>query len=100
LVVGKPLGIAAASWFAIKTKLALIADDVTPRNFVGAAFLCGVGDTTALLIADQAFTSGSYAAAAKIGILVGSMVAAGIGAAILAWGHGARTITRFEPEPA
>jgi NhaA family Na+:H+ antiporter len=100
LVLGKPLGIAAASWFAIKTKLALIADDVTPRNFVGAAFLCGVGDTTALLIADQAFTSGSYAAAAKIGILVGSMVAAGIGAAILAWGHGARTMTRFEPEPA
>jgi Na+/H+ antiporter NhaA len=51
-------------------------------------------------MADQAFTSSSYAGAAKIGILAGSIVAAGIGATILAWGPGARTMTQFKPEPA
>ena len=45
---------------------------MTLRNFIGAACLCGVGDTVALLMADQAFPQGTDAAVAKIGVLVGS----------------------------
>ena len=55
LVIGKPLGIWLASLIAIKSRLALGPADVTVRSFIGAACLCGVGDTVALLLADQAF---------------------------------------------
>lgn len=48
LVVGKPLGIALTSLLATATGLARGPADVTLRNFVGAACLCGVGDTVSL----------------------------------------------------
>jgi NhaA family Na+:H+ antiporter len=63
------------------------------RAFIGAACLCGIGDTVALLMADQAFPSDPMAASiAKIGVLIGSVIAAALGAAIIATGSGvART---------
>src|SRR5205085_1161899 len=96
LVIGKPLGIALASWLAIKARIGLAPDDVTLRNFIGAACLCGVGDTVALLMADQAFAQGPEAAVAKIGILIGSVLAAVIGAAILATDSQPRAISPYE----
>jgi NhaA family Na+:H+ antiporter len=84
LVIGKPLGISLASLIAIKARLATAPDGVTRRNFIGAACLCGIGDTVALLMADQAFPQGPELAIAKIGVLVGSVLAAALGAAVLA----------------
>jgi NhaA family Na+:H+ antiporter len=84
LVLGKPLGIALASFFAIQARIGIAPDDVTLRQFIGAACLCGVGDTLALLLADQAFPEGPEAGVAKIGILTGSLLAAALGALILA----------------
>ena len=55
LVIGKPLGIVLASALAIATGLAIAPEGVSKRHFVGAACLCGVGDTMALLMADRAF---------------------------------------------
>ena len=86
LVIGKPLGICLASLVAIKLKIARAPEDVSLRNFIGGACLCGVGDTVALLMADQAFPEGPDAAVAKIGVLIGSILAAGLGAAILVMG--------------
>jgi NhaA family Na+:H+ antiporter len=83
LVIGKPLGIALASWVAIKARIAAAPDDVTVGNFIGAACLCGVGDTVALLMADQAFPQGMESAVAKIGVLIGSALAAVLGALVL-----------------
>jgi len=97
LVVGKPLGIAVASWLAIRSRIAIAPGDVSLRNFIGAACLCGVGDTVALLMADQAFPQGSEAAVAKIGILIGSTLAALLGAAILATDRQPRPISEYEP---
>ncbi len=82
LVAGKPLGILAASGLAILAGLAVAPEAVTLRQFVGAACLCGVGDTLALLMADKAF-SPDQASVAKLGVLVGSVVAALIGLAVL-----------------
>jgi NhaA family Na+:H+ antiporter len=96
LVAGKPLGIALASWLAIKAGVAKAPGDVTLRNFIGAACLCGVGDTMALLMADQAFPTGPGAAVAKIGVLVGSIFAAAIGAVVLATDRHTRAITEME----
>jgi NhaA family Na+:H+ antiporter len=92
LVAGKPLGILVASGVAVATRLAAPLAGVTFRQFVGAACLCGVGDTMALLMADRAFTPGE-AAVAKLGVLAGSAIAGLVGTAILA----ARRTTSARP---
>jgi NhaA family Na+:H+ antiporter len=83
LVIGKPLGISLASALAIKSGVAIAPDGIGIRNFIGAACLCGIGDTVSLLLADQAFPHGAIADVAKIGVLMGSILAAVLGAAIL-----------------
>ncbi|HEY0301830.1 MAG TPA: Na+/H+ antiporter NhaA [Rhizomicrobium sp.] len=84
LVLGKPIGIGLAALLAVKARIARMPDDVTLRGFIGAACLCGIGDTVALLMADQAFPHGDDSAIAKIGVLIGSALAAALGAAIIA----------------
>jgi len=83
LVIGKPLGISLASLLAIEARIARAPDDVTVRDFIGAACLCGVGDTVALLMAAQAFPQGPGSTIAKIGVLLGSVLAAALGAIVL-----------------
>jgi len=92
LVFGKPIGILLASLLAVRAGIGMTPQGVTLRTFIGAACLCGVGDTVALLMADQAFPHGADAGVAKIGVLIGSVLAAVLGASILASGkrHAAR----------
>ena len=82
LIAGKPIGVLVASAVAVRTGLAAPLEGVTFRQFVGAACLCGVGDTMALLMADRAFTPGE-AAVAKLGVLAGSVIAGLVGTAVL-----------------
>jgi NhaA family Na+:H+ antiporter len=98
LVIGKPLGIGIASWIAVRIGIARAPKGVGLQTFIGAICLCGIGDTVALLLADQAFTNGEDAAIAKIGVLIGSAIAAALGAAIIAAGSGAAI--RSEETPA
>jgi NhaA family Na+:H+ antiporter len=84
LVVGKPLGIGIFSFVALKAGIARAPKGVDIRIFIGAICLCGTGDTVALLLADQAFTESRDAAIAKIAVLIGSVLAAGLGTAIIA----------------
>lgn len=98
LVIGKPLGIGITSWIAVRTGIARAPKGVGLQTFIGAICLCGIGDTVALLLADQAFTAGEDAAIAKIGVLIGSALAAVLGAAIIAAGSGAAI--RSEETPA
>ncbi|HEX7967631.1 MAG TPA: Na+/H+ antiporter NhaA, partial [Stellaceae bacterium] len=97
LAIGKPLGVSLASLLAIKAGVAVAPDGVTLRQFIGGACLCGIGDTVALLMADQAFPPGLESAVAKIGVLTGSVLAAALGAAVLATGGNTRAVT---PAPA
>ena len=83
LVAGKPIGVLLASGVAVATGLATPLEGVTFRQFIGAACLCGVGDTLALLMADRAFTP-DEAAVAKLGVLAGSVIAGLVGTAVLA----------------
>jgi NhaA family Na+:H+ antiporter len=98
LVIGKPLGIALATFLAIKSRLAVMTDDIALRNFIGAACLCGIGDTVALLLADQAFPQGPESAVAKIGVLIGSVLAAALGATIIGVGAPSRAVSQAPPE--
>ncbi len=84
LLIGKPIGISLASFVAIQARVATVPEGVTTGNLIGAACLCGVGDTMSLLMADQAFADESLAAIAKIGVLLGSILAALLGATVLA----------------
>jgi NhaA family Na+:H+ antiporter len=84
LVIGKPAGVIVAAVLAVKAKIAVLPEDTRPRAFLGGALLCGVSDPIALLMADHAFPSGGFAAQAKIGVLAGSVIAAALGALVLA----------------
>jgi NhaA family Na+:H+ antiporter len=83
LVVGKPLGIILASGLATMARLAKPPQDVDALLLIGAACLCGVGDTVALLISDQAFADEAASAVAKAGVLIGSVTAAFLGAGLI-----------------
>jgi NhaA family Na+:H+ antiporter len=83
LVIGKPLGVLLAALVAVKAKIATLPDDTPIQAFLGAAFLCGVSDPVALLLADQAFANGGLAAVAKIGVFAGSAIAAVLGALVV-----------------
>jgi NhaA family Na+:H+ antiporter len=83
LVVGKPLGIVAASWLVVRAGIAAKPPDYSWRQLSGAAALAGIGFTMSLFIAGQAFPSAADFAAAKIGIFAASVLAGGMGVAIL-----------------
>jgi Na+:H+ antiporter, NhaA family len=89
LALAKPIGWTLTTWVAAKAGIAALPADSSALAFIGAGLLCGIGDPLSLLIADQAFQSGAYAAVAKIGVLAGSVLAATLGAITLS----------FSPEP-
>ncbi|MGE0651411.1 MAG: Na+/H+ antiporter NhaA [Alphaproteobacteria bacterium] len=97
LVLGKPLGILLASLFVIKLRLAVLPDGVTVRNFVGAACLCGVGYTVALLMADEAFAVEAQSAVAKAGVLLGSTLAGVLGVLVILAGRRKQAGTSASP---
>jgi NhaA family Na+:H+ antiporter len=83
LAIGKPLGMLAATWAATKARIAVAPADATPLAFLGVACLCGIGDPLSILMAEQAFAGGPFAAVAKLGVLAGSALAAMLGSAAL-----------------
>lgn len=83
LLLGKPIGIAAASWLAVRARLARLPQGVSWPQVAAGGVLCGIGFTMALFIANLALTEAALAAA-KVGILAGSALAAVIGMALLA----------------
>lgn len=83
LVIGKPLGVLAFTWLAVRIG-ARRADDLTWPLLVAGSFLTGIGFTMSLFIADLAFAP-TMLNAAKIGILIASIVSASAGILTLAW---------------
>lgn len=83
LLIGKPVGIITASWLAVKTRAADKPDAYTWRQLCGAGALGGIGFTMSLFIAGIAFPDAATYAAAKVAIFVASLIAGGIGVAIL-----------------
>ncbi|WP_312487178.1 Na+/H+ antiporter NhaA [Sphingomonas sp.] len=83
LVVGKPLGFLGFTWLASRLGLAQRPDHVTWRMVIGVGALAGIGFTISLFIAGLAFGGGEMREAASLGVLVASLLAAGIGYVIL-----------------
>jgi len=84
LVLGKPLGIVAATWVLQAVTRAELDDELSWSDVVGMAMLAGIGFTVSLLIGELAFDVGSIAAEhVKVGVLVGSLLAAVLAAGVL-----------------
>ena len=84
LVLGKSIGITSIVFLARKLKLIEVPTDISNQHIIGVSFLAGIGFTMAIFIANLAFTgSPQYIDSAKIGIVIGSFIAAIIGYVIL-----------------
>ena len=80
LVVGKAVGISGFSTVALRTGIGVLPGRVRNSHLLGGAVLAGIGFTIALFITDLAFDDPLLRDQAKIGILVGSLIAALLGA--------------------
>lgn len=84
LVLGKPLGVFITTFLLAKFTKATLDDDLAWRDVLGVALLAGIGFTVSLLIGELAFGYGTVTGAdAKIGVLVGSLVAGALAAVVL-----------------
>lgn len=91
LLLGKQLGVFGGVLLAVKTGLASKPHGASWLQIYGVAMLCGIGFTMSLFIGELAFPGQAEKIdAAKIGILLGSLLSAVIACLIL----------RFAPKPA
>lgn len=79
LVAGKPFGILAASFIAVKSGLCRLPPQVSWRGMVLVGVLAGIGFTMAIFVAMLAFVNADHLSVAKTGVLLGSAVSAIIG---------------------
>ncbi|NOZ52110.1 MAG: Na+/H+ antiporter NhaA [Gammaproteobacteria bacterium] len=85
LVVGKFIGIAGASWIALKLGFAQLPANTSFSQIAGVSLLAGIGFTMAIFIAELGFAGQTeYLLMAKTGVLVGSFLA-GVGGFIWLW---------------
>lgn len=82
LVVGKLVGITAATVIGVRLGLGRLPEGITTRHIVGIGALAGIGFTVSLFVAELAF-NGRALDQAKLGILGGSLVAALLGVSLL-----------------
>jgi NhaA family Na+:H+ antiporter len=85
LLLGKPVGILIFVGLAVTLGLAQLPRGVSWSQLLGVAFACGIGFTMSLFIAGLAFEhgSGAYFSGDRLGILLGSVLSALIGFALL-----------------
>ena len=93
LFLGKQLGILSSAWLATRLGIARAPRDATFRHIHGVAAVCGVGFTMCLYIASLAFDTEAQENAAKIGVLVGSLLSGMVGYIAL------RSASRHAAEP-
>lgn len=88
LVIGKFVGVFSFSWLAVRFNIVRLPANTTWKAFSGVCMLCGIGFTVSMFIADLSYAGAGEAGAhildqAKLGILLGSVIAAVLGCIIL-----------------
>ncbi len=91
LVLGKPLGIMAASWIAVRLKLCSLPDGVDWRGMFVMGSVAGIGFTMAIFVSELAFEQEQLLAIAKLSVLLASALAGAIGL-VFGWSF-------FSPRP-
>jgi len=84
LFVGKPVGIAVATWLAVRARAGELPQGVAWRHVLAGGVVAGIGFTLSLYIAALAFEDPQLITAAKLAILIGSLASAVVGVAVLA----------------
>jgi NhaA family Na+:H+ antiporter len=82
LVLGKPIGVVAATWLALTLGISVLPSGLQRRHLVVLGIVAGIGFTMSLFIAQLAFDDLALLGAAKFGVLAASGIAmiAGLGA--------------------
>ena len=84
LVVGKPVGVLAATWLVARLERAQLDPDLSWWDLLGLALLAGIGFTVSLLIGELAFGPGTERDDhVKVAVLAGSLAAAALAAIVL-----------------
>lgn len=84
LVVGKPLGITAATWIITRVRQISLDPNLRWIDIIGIGLLAGIGFTVSLLVAELSFAVGSeHHDHAKVAILTASVVAAVLASVLL-----------------
>ncbi len=83
LVIGKPVGIFAATWLLHTFTRADLDDELAWTDVLGMALLAGIGFTVSLLIGELAYAEGAAAERVKVGVIAGSLAAALVAAVVL-----------------
>ncbi|MEN8116283.1 MAG: Na+/H+ antiporter NhaA [Bacteroidota bacterium] len=79
MIIGNFVGIFSFSWLAIKFKVAELPENVNFKQLAGVSFLGGLGFTMSLFINGLAFSDAVLIDSAKMGILLGSLIAGILG---------------------
>jgi NhaA family Na+:H+ antiporter len=88
LVLGKFVGVFSFSWAAIRMGIVKLPANTTWKAFASVCVICGIGFTVSMFIADLSYAGLGEAGAAlldeaKLGVLVGSVISAVLGAVLL-----------------
>ena len=88
LVLGKFVGVFSFSWVAVRLGVVKLPANTTWKAFASVCVICGIGFTVSMFIADLSYAGlGTDGAVlldqAKLGVLVGSVLAAVLGCILL-----------------
>ncbi len=76
LVIGKPLGIVGMTWLMVRLGLCALPAGISWAGILLVGLFAGVGFTMSIFIGMLAFSDPNLLGAAKLGVLLGSVIAA------------------------
>lgn len=88
LLVGNPIGIMLFTGLGVYLRITKLPEGVNWLQMTGVSFICGIGFTMSLFISGLAFehAGDAYYSLCKLGVLIGSAIAALIGVSVLFFG--------------
>lgn len=98
LVIGKPLGVLLGTWIATRLGASL-PSGASWSTIAGVACIAGIGFTMSLFVSGLAFNGSALHSQAKLGIVIASVVAGALGAAVVWWATKPAAAVVAEPEP-
>jgi NhaA family Na+:H+ antiporter len=96
LFVGKQIGIFGFTWAAVKLGFGRLPEGATWLQLYGVAMLGGIGFTMSLFIGMLAFPDPAFAVDVRLGVIVGSLLSALAGVAVLKYAIGTAAPARQE----
>jgi NhaA family Na+:H+ antiporter len=85
LAVGKPMGVLLFSWVAVRLKLCVLPAGMDWKEVGVVGVVAGIGFTMAIFISELAFAGSEFLGVAKLAVLLGTALSAGLGLALGWW---------------